>query len=152
MMYLKAFLVGGLFCAVGQLFIDRTKLTPARILVGFVVAGVALSAAGIYEPLVEFAGAGATVPLCGFGHALAQGVRAAVADRGLWGAFSGGLSGSAALLHLVLAVENEQDDQSAQNRGNKYHDQQQRYREAFALRLFSLFIRRGGGKGRICYC
>ena len=104
MIYLKAFLVGGLFCVVGQFFIDRTKLTPARILVGFVVAGVVLSALGLYEPLVKFAGAGATVPLCGFGHTLAKGVRAAVADRGLLGAFTGGLSASAAGITAALAA------------------------------------------------
>ncbi len=95
MEYLKAFIVGGLLCAVGQILIDRTKLTPARILVGFVVAGVVLSALGIYEPLVEFAGAGATVPLSGFGHVLAKGVRSAVADKGLLGIFTGGLTAAA---------------------------------------------------------
>ena len=100
--YLKAFIVGGIFCVVGQFFIDRTKLTPARILVGFVVAGVVLSAIGIYEPLVEFAGAGATVPLCGFGHLLAKGVRAAVADRGIFGALMGGFSASAAGISAAL--------------------------------------------------
>ena len=100
--YLKAFIVGGLFCVIGQFFIDRTKLTPARILVGFVVAGVVLSAIGVYEPLVEFAGAGATVPLCGFGHLLAKGVRAAVADRGIFGALMGGFSASAAGISAAL--------------------------------------------------
>lgn len=100
--YLKAFIVGGIFCVVGQFFIDRTKLTPARILVGFVVAGVVLSAIGVYEPLVEFAGAGATVPLCGFGHLLAKGVRAAVADRGIFGALMGGFSASAAGISAAL--------------------------------------------------
>ena len=80
MEYLRAFIVGGIICCIGQIFIDRTKLTPARILVGFVVAGVILSALGFYEPLVEFAGAGATVPLSGFGHTLAKGVRSAVAE------------------------------------------------------------------------
>ena len=100
--YLKAFIVGGLFCVIGQFFIDRTKLTPARILVGFVVAGVVLSAVGVYEPLVEFAGAGATVPLCGFGHLLAKGVRAAVADRGIFGALIGGFSASAAGISAAL--------------------------------------------------
>ena len=93
--YIKAFLVGGFFCLIGQLLIDKTKLTPARILVGFVVSGVILSALGFYEPLVEFAGAGATVPLSGFGHTLAKGVRSAVADKGLLGAFTGGLSATA---------------------------------------------------------
>lgn len=95
MEYLKAFIVGGLICVIGQILIDKTKLTPARILVGFVVSGVILSALGFYEPLVEFAGAGANVPLSGFGHTLAKGVRSAVADKGLLGAFTGGLSATA---------------------------------------------------------
>ena len=90
----KAFLVGGLFCAVGQVLIDKTKLTPARILVGYVVAGVLLSALGLYQPLVEFAGA--TVPLTGFGHLLATGVQKAVAEKGILGALTGGLTASAA--------------------------------------------------------
>ena len=92
----KAVLVGGLFCAVGQVLIDKTKLTPARILVGYVVAGVLLSALGLYQPLVEFAGAGATVPLTGFGHLLATGVQKAVAEKGILGALTGGLTASAA--------------------------------------------------------
>ena len=92
----KAFLVGGLFCAVGQVLIDKTKLTPARILVGYVVAGVLLSALGLYQPLVEFAGAGAPVPLTGFGHLLATGVQKAVAEKGILGALTGGLTASAA--------------------------------------------------------
>lgn len=92
----KAFLVGGLFCAVGQVLIDKTKLTPARILVGYVVAGVLLSALGLYQPLVEFAGAGATVPLTRFGHLLATGVQKAVAEKGILGALTGGLTASAA--------------------------------------------------------
>lgn len=95
MEYLKAFIIGGILCMVGQIFIDKTKLTPARILVGFVVGGVILSALGFYEPLAEFAGAGATVPLSGFGHTLAKGVRAAVAEKGFLGAFTGGLSATA---------------------------------------------------------
>lgn len=95
MEYLKAFIIGGILCAIGQLFIDKTKLTPARILVGFVVGGVILSALGFYEPLVEFAGAGATVPLSGFGHSLAKGVRSAVVDKGFLGIFTGGLSATA---------------------------------------------------------
>ena len=101
-MIVKAFIVGGLFCVVGQFFIDRTKLTPARILVGYVVSGVLLSALGLYQPLVDFAGAGATVPLCGFGHTLAKGVRAAVADSGIFGAFSGGLTASATGITAAL--------------------------------------------------
>ena len=93
--YLKAFVVGGLICVVGQLLIDYTKLTPARILVGFVVAGVILGAVGLYGPLVEFAGAGATVPLTGFGYNLAKGVKDAVEESGLIGALTGGLKASA---------------------------------------------------------
>ena len=93
--YLKAFVVGGLFCILGQVFIDYTKLTPARILVGFVVLGVVLSALGWYQPIVDFAGAGATVPLSGFGHVLASGVREAVAEKGLLGALTGGFSAAA---------------------------------------------------------
>ncbi|MBQ9348028.1 MAG: stage V sporulation protein AE [Oscillibacter sp.] len=92
MQYLNAFLCGGLLCAVGQIFIDRTKLTPARILTGYVVAGVILSALGIYEPLAEWGGAGATVPLTGFGHALAKGVKQAAAEQGWLGVLTGGLS------------------------------------------------------------
>ena len=92
---LKAFLVGGLLCVIGQCLIDFTKLTPARILVGYVVAGVFLTAIGIYEPLVDFAGAGATVPLTGFGYTLAKGVEEAVADKGIIGALTGGLTATA---------------------------------------------------------
>lgn len=92
----KAFLVGGAICAVGQVFIDKTKLTPARVLTGYVVAGVLLSALGLYQPLVEFAGAGATVPLSGFGHLLATGVREAVTEKGLLGALGGGFTACAA--------------------------------------------------------
>lgn len=92
---LKAFLVGGALCAIGQVLIDKTKLTPARILTGYVVTGVVLGALGIYEPLVRWAGAGATVPLLGFGNTLAQGVKTAVAKQGLLGVFTGGLTASA---------------------------------------------------------
>ncbi|MBQ7778056.1 MAG: stage V sporulation protein AE [Oscillibacter sp.] len=95
MEYLNAFLCGGLLCAVGQILIDRTKLTPARILTGYVVVGVLLSAIGLYEPLVEWGGAGATVPLTGFGHTLAKGVKKAVAQKGWLGIFTGGLSAAA---------------------------------------------------------
>lgn len=94
--YLKAFLVGGAFCLVGQLLIDLTKLTPARILVSYVVAGVVLGGLGVYQPLIEFAGGGATVPLTGFGSLLAKGVREAVDKDGLLGAFTGGLNTCAA--------------------------------------------------------
>lgn len=94
--YVKAFLIGGAICAVGQVLIDYTKLTPARILTGFVVAGVLLSALGWYEPLIEFAGGGATVPLTGFGHLLADGIRKAVDEKGWLGIFSGGLTASSA--------------------------------------------------------
>ena len=95
MNYIKAFLVGGLFCLIGQILIDKTKLTPARILVGYVVLGVLLSAVGAYEPLTKFAGAGATVPLTGFGHTLAKGVRDAIDSDGFIGIFTGGLKASA---------------------------------------------------------
>lgn len=93
--YLKAFLVGGIICIIGQTLIDKTKLTPARILVSFVVIGVILGGIGIYEPLTEFAGAGATVPLTGFGNTLAKGVREAVDEKGFLGIFVGGLKASA---------------------------------------------------------
>lgn len=93
---IKAFIVGGIICAIGQVLIDKTKLTPARILVIFVVSGLVLSAIGLYEPLAKFAGAGATVPILGFGHALAQGVREAVQRDGLIGVITGGLIGTAA--------------------------------------------------------
>lgn len=93
--YLKAFFVGGFLCLIGQILIDKTKLTPARILVAYVVIGVILGAVGVYEPLAEFAGAGATVPLTGFGNTLAKGVREAVAEDGMIGAFTGGLKASA---------------------------------------------------------
>ncbi len=96
MEYVNAFWVGGLICVVGQLLIDLTRLTPARIMVLFVTAGVALGALGIYEPLAEFAGCGATVPLTGFGWALSEGVRKAVAEQGFLGAFTGGLTAGAA--------------------------------------------------------
>lgn len=95
MIYLKAFIVGGLFCVVGQLLIDKTKLTPARILVSYVIIGVLLGAFDLYKPIVDFAGAGATVPLTGFGNTLAKGVRDAVDSSGLLGAFTGGLKASA---------------------------------------------------------
>ena len=96
MEYLWAFVVGGAICTVGQLLIDLTKLTPARILTGYVVAGVVLSAVGLYAPLAEFSGAGATVPLLGFGHLLAKGVRTALAEKGAIGILTGGLSAAAA--------------------------------------------------------
>ena len=95
MIYLKAFLVGGLLCLIGQVLIDKTSLTPARILTGYVVAGVILGALGIYEPLMDFAGAGAGVPLTGFGNTLAKGVRQAVDDQGFLGIFTGGLKAAA---------------------------------------------------------
>lgn len=94
--YGKAFLIGGLLCAIGQVLIDYTKLTPARILVSYVVAGVILGGIGLYGPLVEFAGAGASVPLTGFGYLLSKGVREAVAAQGLLGAMTGGLTAAAA--------------------------------------------------------
>lgn len=93
--YLKAFLIGGALCAIGQILIDRTKLTPARILIGYVVIGVLLGAVGVYKPLAEFAGAGASVPLTGFGYTLSKGVKEAVDQNGLIGVFTGGLKAAA---------------------------------------------------------
>lgn len=106
MNYLWAFVVGGAICVVGQLLIDYTKLSPARILTGYVVAGVILSAVGLYDPLVKLAGAGASVPLLGFGHLLAQGVVQAVDRCGLPGAFTGGLTAAAGGIasSLIFAV------------------------------------------------
>lgn len=95
MEYLKAFIVGGLICLIGQILIDKTKLTPARILVIYVVGGVILGTLGIYEKIVEFAGAGATVPLTGFGYLLSKGVKEAVRSDGILGIFTGGLTASA---------------------------------------------------------
>lgn len=95
MEFVKAFVVGGLFCVIGQILIDKTRLSPARILVGYVVCGVILGAVGVYEPLAEFAGAGATVPLTGFGYAIAKGVREAVQESGFLGIFTGGLKATA---------------------------------------------------------
>ena len=94
--YLKCFLVGGLLCGVGQVLIDKTGLTPARILTIYVVAGVALGALGLYQPLIDWAGAGASVPLTGFGSTLAKGMRRAVAERGALGIFTGGFTAAAA--------------------------------------------------------
>lgn len=94
--YLKAFAAGGVLCAIGQLLIDKTKLTPARILTAYVVAGVILGAVGLYQPLIDWAGAGASIPLTGFGSTLAKGVKEAVASDGLLGAFTGGFTASAA--------------------------------------------------------
>ncbi len=95
MEYLKAFLCGGILCIIGQILIDKTKLTPARILTTYVVAGVVLGGLGIYGKLVDWAGAGATVPLTGFGYALAKGVKKAVAEKGLLGALIGGVTSTA---------------------------------------------------------
>ena len=117
-MLVKAFLVGGAFCVIGQLLIDLTALTPARILVAFVTAGVLLTAVGAYDPLVQFAGAGATVPLTGFGYSLAMGVRQAVAEQGLAGAVTGGLTATAAgitaavVLGLLAALCSRSKDKS----------------------------------------
>lgn len=95
MEYLKAFLCGGVLCIIGQLLIDRTSLTPARILVAYVVAGVVLGGLGLYQPIIDWAGAGATVPLTGFGSLLAKGVKQAVAQKGLLGALTGGITAAA---------------------------------------------------------
>ncbi|MDE7280367.1 MAG: stage V sporulation protein AE [Ruminiclostridium sp.] len=103
MEYFWAFVVGGGLCLIGQLLIDLTSLTPARILVIYVIAGVILGGCGVYEPLVKFAGAGATVPLTGFGYALAEGVKKAVEEDGLLGAFTGGFTAGAAGLTAAVA-------------------------------------------------
>ncbi|MBE6844885.1 MAG: stage V sporulation protein AE [Ruminococcus sp.] len=102
MEYLWAFLIGGLFCAIGQVLIDYTKLTPARILTSYVVIGVFLSALKLYKPLVEFAGAGASVPLTGFGHLLAQGVENGIAQKGFLGIFTGGLTSASAGITVAI--------------------------------------------------
>lgn len=95
MEYFNAFLCGGILCAIGQVLLDKTKLTPARILTGYVVAGVLLSAIGLYQPIADWGGAGAAVPLTGFGHALAKGVSKAVAEQGWLGVLTGGLTAAA---------------------------------------------------------
>ena len=102
MMYLKVFIVGGLLCAIAQILIDKTKFTPAKILVSYVVSGVFLTAVGIYEPIVKFAGAGATVPIIGFGYSLCRGVEKAIAETGFSGVFTGGLTGTAAGITVVM--------------------------------------------------
>ena len=109
MEYLNAFLCGGLLCAVGQIILDRTNLTPARILTGYVVAGVFLQAVGVYQYVVDWGGAGATVPLTGFGYSLAKGVARAVAEKGLLGVITGGLTATsggiaAAVVFSLLAA------------------------------------------------
>ena len=115
---LKAFLVGGGLCLVGQILIDFTKLTPARILVGYVVSGVFLTAIGVYEPLIKFADAGASVPLTGFGYSLAKGVEKAVSEYGLIGALCGGLTATAAgiaaaiLFSLLAAIVSKPMDKA----------------------------------------
>ena len=93
--YVKAFFVGGLFCLIGQILIDKTTLTPARILVGYVVTGVILGAFGLYQPIIDFAGAGASVPLTGFGATLAKGVKDAIGEQGALGILTGGLKATA---------------------------------------------------------
>ncbi|MBQ9484308.1 MAG: stage V sporulation protein AE [Ruminiclostridium sp.] len=119
MEYLWAFLAGGALCAIGQLLIDLTSMTPARILVTYVVAGVFLGAVGIYEPFAKFAGAGATVPLTGFGYLLAKGVRDAVTNDGLIGALTGGLEAcaggvtAAVLFALIVALLFSRGDKTA---------------------------------------
>ena len=99
---IRAFLVGGLFCVIAQVLIDKTKLTPARILVSYVVAGVILGAIGIYKPIVDFAGAGATVPLTGFGYLISEGIREAVDKQGLLGALTGGFTAAAGGISAAL--------------------------------------------------
>mgnify|MGYP001625582097 CR=1 FL=1 len=100
--YLRAFLVGGCFCVIAQILIDKTKLTPARILVVYVVAGVLLGAVGLYQPIVDFGGAGATTPLTGFGYAISKGVKQAIAEQGLLGALTGSLQATAGGITAAL--------------------------------------------------
>lgn len=102
MEYVWAFVVGGLFCVIAQILIDKTRLTPARILVCYVVAGVVLGAIGVYKPWVEFAGAGATTPLTGFGYLISKGIKKAVDEKGLLGALTGGLTASSAGIAAAL--------------------------------------------------
>ena len=102
--YVWAFVVGGAFCVVAQILIDKTSLTPARILVGYVVAGVILGALGIYKPILEFAGAGASTPLTGFGYVIANGVKTAVEEKGFLGVLWGGLAASSAVISAVLVM------------------------------------------------
>ncbi len=102
--YIKAFIVGGLFCVIGQILIDKTKLTPARILVTYVIAGVFLHLIGVYQSIVDFAGAGATVPLTGFGYNLCKGVMREVSDKGLIGVLSGGFKASATGLGAAVTL------------------------------------------------
>ena len=104
MEYVKAFLVGGFLCLVGQILIDKTKLTPARILVSYVVLGVVLGGIGVYQKLIEFAGAGASVPLTGFGANLAKGVKEAVVEQGFLGIFSGGLKACAGVIAAAITA------------------------------------------------
>jgi stage V sporulation protein AE len=100
--YLKAFLVGGLLCVIGQILIDQTKLTPAKILVSYVVAGVFFGAVGIYQPFVKWAGAGASIPLTGFGNVLAQGIKKAISEKGVLGIMTGGLTAAAAGISAAI--------------------------------------------------
>ena len=117
--YLKAFLVGGLLCCIGQALIDRTALTPARILTSYVVAGVVLGALGLYQPLADWAGAGATVPLTGFGNAIARGIKKAVLEKGLLGIFSGAFTaasaglGAAVVFSLLFSLLTRPKDKGA---------------------------------------
>ena len=121
-MYGKAFLVGGALCVIGQILIDLTRLSPARILTSYVVIGVILGALGIYGPLADWAGAGATVPLTGFGWNLAKGVKNAVAEKGLLGAFTGGFTAAAAglcaaiLFGLLIALIGKPKDKNGNSR------------------------------------
>ena len=116
--YLKAFAVGGVLCVIGQLLIDKTKLTPARILTAYVVSGVILGAVGLYQPIVDWAGAGATVPLTGFGYSLAEGTKKAISEDGALGIVTGGLTATSAgitaavVLGLILSVIAKPKDKS----------------------------------------
>jgi len=125
MEYLRAFITGGILCAIGQVLIDLTKLTPARILVAYVVAGTVLGALGWYQPIVDFGGAGATVPLTGFGNLLAQGMRKSIDSDGLLGVFTGGFTACAAgvtaavVFGLAVALIFKRTDRTLQESKNK---------------------------------
>ena len=124
MQYIYAFIIGGILCVIAQILIDKTKLTPARILVAYVISGVILTAIGVYDPLIEFAGAGASVPLTGFGYSLAKGIEESVASDGWLGAFTGGLTAcSAGIAAAIFFGKNDPIRKS--------------YRAVFHLYLFS---------------
>ncbi len=143
MQYLYAFLIGGTLCLIGQILIDKTSLTPARILTGFVVSGVLLSAVGLYGPLADFAGAGASVPLSGFGHLMAQGVREAVDKDGAMGILTGALSASAAGISaaIVLSLKNFVERGGGRRQAGACQVRQQSYTEFSATDVKGFYLK-----------